>query len=97
MDDTLGQLTAMVQQEPQSFIPEQTASGSTDKALLIAAGAVGRAQGIKICPPALSEDLSRCQDPIEAIARASRVRMRRLQLVDDWWKKGCGPLLGFCR
>jgi NHLM bacteriocin system ABC transporter ATP-binding protein len=95
MDDTLGELTAVVQQGTQSFIPQEAASGSEDKALLIAAGAVGRAQGITIRPPAKSEDLSRCQDPIEAVARASKVRMRRLQLVDGWWKKDSGPLLGF--
>ncbi len=66
-----------------------------DQALLMAAGAVGRALGIKIRPPATSEDLSRVQDPVEAIARASRIRVRRVQMRDNWWQKDCGAMLAF--
>ncbi|NEO70791.1 MAG: NHLP bacteriocin export ABC transporter permease/ATPase subunit [Moorea sp. SIO3H5] len=65
--------------------------------LLIAAGAVGRAMGIQINPPAQSEDLNRVREPIEAIARASRIRIRRVILRDYWWKKDNGPLLGYTR
>ncbi|NEO48978.1 MAG: ATP-binding cassette domain-containing protein, partial [Moorea sp. SIO4A3] len=65
--------------------------------LLIAAGAVGRAMGIKINPPAQSEDLNRVREPIEAIARASRIRIRRVILRDYWWKKDNGPLLAYTR
>nr|WP_229415143.1 NHLP bacteriocin export ABC transporter permease/ATPase subunit [Moorena bouillonii] len=65
--------------------------------LLIAAGAVGRAMGIQINPPAQSEDLNRVREPIEAIARASRIRIRRVILRDYWWKKDNGPLLAYTR
>ena len=65
--------------------------------LLIAAGAVGRAIGIQINPPAQSEDLNRVREPIEAIARASRIRIRRVILRDYWWKKDNGPLLAYTR
>ncbi|WP_293113873.1 NHLP bacteriocin export ABC transporter permease/ATPase subunit [Moorena sp. SIO4G3] len=65
--------------------------------LLIAAGAVGRAMGIQINPPAQSEDLNRVRKPIEAIARASRIRIRRVILRDYWWKKDNGPLLAYTR
>ncbi len=64
-------------------------------ALLIAAGAVGRVLGIKINAPARSEDLQRLKEPLEAITRASRIRIRRVLLNDQWWKKDTGPLLGY--
>ncbi len=63
--------------------------------LLRAVGAVGRALGIEIKPPAKSEDLSRVKDPLDAIARASRIRTRRIILSGSWWKSDCGPLLGY--
>ncbi|BAY50289.1 ABC transporter-related protein (plasmid) [Scytonema sp. HK-05] len=62
---------------------------------MIAAGAVGRALGITIHPPAKSENLERVQNPIEAIARASRIRMRQIALTDNWWKKDVGPVLTY--
>jgi ATP-binding cassette subfamily C protein len=34
-------------------------------------------------------------DPLDEISRASRVRMRRVALKGDWWRKDSGPLLGF--
>jgi NHLM bacteriocin system ABC transporter ATP-binding protein len=63
--------------------------------LLAAAGAVGQALGIEICPPAASEDLDRLQNPLEAIARASRVRIRRVTLTNRWWEKTSEPLLSY--
>lgn len=63
--------------------------------LLIAAGAVGRALGIPIHPPAQSEDLRRMRSPMEAIARASHVRIRRVTLRDGWWQRDGGPLLAY--
>jgi NHLM bacteriocin system ABC transporter ATP-binding protein len=63
--------------------------------LLAAAGAVGKASGIEICPPAASEDLSRRQNPLDAIARASHIRIRRVTLTDCWWEKTSEPLLGY--
>ncbi len=64
-------------------------------ALLVAAGAVGRALGIAIAPPSASEDYRRVQEPLEAIARASRIRIRRVTLRDDWWKQDNGALLAY--
>ncbi|HLO48310.1 MAG TPA: NHLP bacteriocin export ABC transporter permease/ATPase subunit [Kamptonema sp.] len=63
--------------------------------LLIAAGAVGRAIGIEIRPPARSENLERLKNPLEAIARASRIRYRRVLLEDRWWHQDCGALLAY--
>ncbi|MDB9513476.1 NHLP bacteriocin export ABC transporter permease/ATPase subunit [Kamptonema animale CS-326] len=63
--------------------------------LLIAAGAVGRAMGIEIRPPARSENLERLKNPLEAIARSSRIRYRRVLLEDRWWRQDCGAILGY--
>ncbi|MEM7554359.1 MAG: NHLP bacteriocin export ABC transporter permease/ATPase subunit [Cyanobacteria bacterium P01_A01_bin.84] len=84
----LGELASIIKPQNQSFVEE-------DSDLLMATGAVGRALGITIRPPASSEDLNRVQEPIEAIARASRIRMRRVILTPDWWKKDAGPLVGY--
>lgn len=77
--------------EPQPDVP---LSGDP---LLIAAGAVGHAIGIPIQPAAASEDMQRVKDPLEAIARASRMRLRKVQLSERWWRNDCGPLLAYLR
>ena len=63
--------------------------------LLVAAGAVGRALGVTISPPSASENLSRVKEPLEAIARASRLRLRQVLLRDDWWTTDCGALVAY--
>ncbi len=68
---------------------------NAEEALLIATGAVGKALGITTRPPATSEDLRRVRDPLDAIARASRVRIRRITLRDRWWQKDSGALLAY--
>jgi NHLM bacteriocin system ABC transporter ATP-binding protein len=66
-----------------------------DEALLFATGAVGKFLGINICPPGNSEDLRRLREPLDAIARASRIRVRRITLRDKWWLQDSGPLLAY--
>ncbi|ARV59855.1 NHLP bacteriocin export ABC transporter permease/ATPase subunit [Nostocales cyanobacterium HT-58-2] len=66
-----------------------------EQALLVAAGAVGKVLDITISPPANSEDLRRVRDPLDAIARASRIRIRRITLRDKWWQQDSGPLLAY--
>ncbi len=65
--------------------------------LSIAAGAVGRAMGIKILPPPASEDSDRIKDPVETIARASQCRTRRVALTGEWWKHEHGALLAYTK
>lgn len=79
--------------QPQKPAEEPQAENT----LLIAAGAVGRALGITICPPAQSEDLRRVRDPLDAIARASQIRTRQVALRDRWWQRDGGPLLAYSR
>ncbi|MDZ8134996.1 MAG: NHLP family bacteriocin export ABC transporter peptidase/permease/ATPase subunit [Nostoc sp. DedQUE04] len=100
MQETLAELASVLPQPKSDRLNNIGFSSNLDatdpnQALLIAAGAVGRALGIKIRPPAASEDSNRVQDPVEAIARASRIRLRRIQLRENWWQKDCGPMLAF--
>lgn len=85
---SLEELTSVLEPQQVTFLPEGTP-------LLIAAGAVGRFMGIKILPPAESEDLERVQDPLEAIARSSQCRTRRVLLTGDWWKQEHDALLAY--
>ncbi|MGD1918859.1 MAG: hypothetical protein ACFCAD_08185 [Pleurocapsa sp.] len=64
-------------------------------ALLVAAGAVGRVRGIRVNPPSNAEDLNRVKDPLEAIARASLFRTRRVILDGEWWREEYDALLGY--
>lgn len=66
-----------------------------DSPLLAAAGAIGKALGVKIHPPAESEDFKRIKEPLEAVMRASRVRMRRVLLRDNWWEKDGGAIAAY--
>lgn len=93
MAETLDELVAIIQ--PQKHVWEGTQTGSSQELLLAAAGAVGRALGVTIHPPSQSADFSRSQNPIEAIAQASRVRLRQITLRGQWWKTAAGPVLAY--
>jgi len=86
--EALGELASTLNYQDGDFFLEGTP-------LLVAAGAVGRAMGVKIRPPARSENLKRVKEPLSAIVRASRIRMRRVLLRDNWWEKDCGPLVAY--
>jgi NHLM bacteriocin system ABC transporter ATP-binding protein len=87
------QISAQALTELISIIePETRKVAVTGDAFLIAAGRVGKAMGISILPPA---QLDNSQDPLVAIARASRIRIRRVQLEAQWWKQDLGPILGY--
>lgn len=89
MNGALADFVSLVEPQPQAAL--------VGDPLLIAAGAVGRAVGIQIKPPAASENLKRVKEPLEAIARASRMRLRKVQLTERWWREDCGALLGYLR
>ncbi|MBD2533948.1 NHLP bacteriocin export ABC transporter permease/ATPase subunit [Nostoc flagelliforme FACHB-838] len=90
------QVTAEALGELASSLGTQEATFFLEGApLLVVAGAVGRCLGVKIRPPAKSENLKRVKEPLEAIVRASRLRMRQILLRDNWWQKDCGPLVAY--
>ncbi|MFB2835663.1 NHLP bacteriocin export ABC transporter permease/ATPase subunit [Floridanema evergladense] len=87
-DRALNHLTSIFRRQKAESLGEGTA-------LLMAAGAVGKAMGIEIRPPAKSENLQRLKDPLEAIARASRMRTRQVILRGAWWQFDAGPILAY--
>lgn len=95
MEDTLEDLASILHPQTRDDFLDIALTTDPYELLLAAAGAVGKALGITICPPAKSEDLSRVKEPVEAIARASQVRMRRVTLRDDWWQRDGGPILAY--
>lgn len=62
--------------------------------LLQACMLAGEAAGIKMVASPFSRD-GRSRDPLGDIARASRVRTRRVALSGEWWKEDSGPLVAF--
>lgn len=86
--EAIGELASTLNYQDGDFFKEGTP-------LLVAAGAVGKAMGVKIRPPARSENLKRVKEPLETIVRASRIRMRRVLLRDNWWQKDSGPLIAY--
>lgn len=62
--------------------------------ILKAAALVADSLGLQVRPhPDAREDLN-FEDTVTAIAAASRFRVRRVALVDDWWNRDQGPFLG---
>ena len=59
--------------------------------LLRASDAVGKAMGIRIRAPRGLQGA----ESVEAIARASGIRARRVALKGEWWREQSGPLLVF--
>jgi len=88
--DALGELASTLGTSATDFFAD-------DSPLLVAAGAIGKALGVTIRPPAESEDFKRVKEPLEAIMRSSRVRMRRVLLRDSWWERDGGPLAAYTR
>jgi ATP-binding cassette subfamily C protein len=86
--EALGELASSLGTQEATFFLEGTP-------LLVVAGAVGRSLGVTIRPPARSEDFKRVKDPLEAIVRASRLRMRQVLLRDNWWERDCGSLVAY--
>jgi NHLM bacteriocin system ABC transporter ATP-binding protein len=85
---TIYSLASVLQLHQDNYLQAETP-------LLIAAGAVGKAIGVTIEPPMKSEDLTRVKEPLEAIARSSQLRLRRVLLRDAWWQKDNGAILAY--
>jgi ATP-binding cassette subfamily C protein len=90
-------LTGSALQTAASVLGPQVDFPIRENPLLTAMSAVGGALGFEIRPPLRSEDPNRVKDPLEAIARASHVRHRKVLLRGVWWKTDCGPLVGYLK
>ncbi|HKG95651.1 MAG TPA: NHLP bacteriocin export ABC transporter permease/ATPase subunit, partial [Gemmatimonadaceae bacterium] len=72
---------------------ESSAGGRRD-VLLEACELVGRAMGVGVKSYPAAEGAPPPRDPLAAIARASRLRTRKVALREGWWRQDNGPLLG---
>ncbi|MCP3981087.1 MAG: NHLP bacteriocin export ABC transporter permease/ATPase subunit [bacterium] len=87
VQEALGELTSIL--DPRETHPPE---GSD---LFVAATVVGRAAGIELQRPPAWEHAYKTGDPVETIARASHIRVRRVVLHDGWHAQDCGPILAF--
>lgn len=74
---------------------QPTDSQAENSELLAAVGAIGRYLGLSIRAPLASENWDSLNDPIEAIARASHIRVRRITLETGWQTQDYGPVLSY--
>jgi NHLM bacteriocin system ABC transporter ATP-binding protein len=83
----------------RSFDPHPPAKpeAAPEDPLLAACRLIGEVEGFPVAAPNLAEAGDRGLDPLEALARASRIRTRRVRLSGDWWRREQGPLLGYVR
>ncbi|MFN6566791.1 NHLP family bacteriocin export ABC transporter peptidase/permease/ATPase subunit [Dendronalium sp. ChiSLP03b] len=100
MTQTLAELASVLQPRSDKVSNRSTLNknldlGDSQQALLVAAGAVGKALGIEIRPPAISEDSQEIKDSVEALARASCIRVRQIKLPNNWWRQDYGPILAY--
>ncbi len=88
-------LTDAALEDLAAVLDPRDVPATCDTSLLTVLTAVGDALGVEIKPPGRSEDMGRVADPLDAIARASRVRTRRVLLSGAWWRQDCGPLVAY--
>lgn len=82
------QLTSVVQTGR-----EELPDDAGEAPLLWACRRVGESMGIAVAAPPRRD--GRSGDPLEDIARASHMRVRRVILKGDWWRHDNGPFLAY--
>ncbi|MEO1403072.1 MAG: NHLP bacteriocin export ABC transporter permease/ATPase subunit [Cyanobacteria bacterium J06635_1] len=83
-------LASLLKPKDDSFLTAETP-------LLVAAGAVGHVLGVPVSPPSRSENFQQVKEPLEAIARASQLRLRQILLRGQWWTQDSGPMVAYTR
>lgn len=56
---------------------------------------VGNSLGIELMLNPYAKNLTHQDDLVAAIAKSSKIRIRRVALAGEWWRSDNGPLLGF--
>lgn len=75
----------------------KTAVSEEKDALFQACSLVGDALGVTIKQHPDIKKGKELRDPLGAIALVSRIRLRKVILRDDWWRRDNGPLLAFMK
>jgi NHLM bacteriocin system ABC transporter ATP-binding protein len=93
--EALGRVATVVQDRPGARPHLSPAATEYPEELLLAAcKLVGDAMAQPIQRPTAGANADR-SDPVNAIAKSSRLRTRKVVLGDDWWRHDGGPLLAF--
>ncbi len=91
VDDAVLNLAAILHKtEAARFLELQSQDPLVNACLII-----GRAGGILFRQPPELKSRGMKVEPLEEIARASRVRFRRVALREKWWQVDNGPLLAY--
>lgn len=90
MENALGRLLTSVQPEMAAPVVEE----SSGDPLLDACRLVGQSMKVKIAAPSRDRRAA-SKDPLGDIADASRIRLRKVLLKEEWWKQDNGPLLAY--
>ncbi|MEW6493230.1 MAG: NHLP family bacteriocin export ABC transporter peptidase/permease/ATPase subunit [Cyanobacteriota bacterium] len=92
----LGELGYLLQPNRSATPLESGTVAGRDTPLLVAFGAIAKHLGVTVHSSPIVETLGE-QEAIEAIAQASQLRVRQVQLIEGWWKKDCGSILAYHR
>lgn len=90
MENSISKLASI--SENKKSISLEEASGDT---LLDACRLVGTAMNIQIIEPPASSAEGKSTTHLEDIARASRIRTRKVALKGEWYKEDVGPILSY--
>lgn len=93
VDSALSQVAAVL--EPAVVTPLVGDGVAADFALLNVCRLVGNAIGVKMQPYPETQRYQVEEDALRNIARASRVRYRKVALRGEWWRTDSGPMLAF--
>ncbi|GAB6174403.1 hypothetical protein JCM15765_38810 [Paradesulfitobacterium aromaticivorans] len=91
MEESLLNLSAVLDRSASEGLGRE----AVNDPLWAACRLVGEAANIEIrpLPPSLKKSPSR--DPLDDIAKVSRIRTRQVALKGEWWRADNGPLLGY--
>ncbi|MEW5986216.1 MAG: NHLP bacteriocin export ABC transporter permease/ATPase subunit [Chloroflexota bacterium] len=96
LENAVSQLASVLQaEEAGGMWPVAGGKGVDGEALLAACRLVGGAMGLTIVPHPDAKKGKPPRDPLGAIAKASRIRMRQVALRGEWWRQDNGPLLAY--
>lgn len=74
---------------------EETVYSKSDDPLIDVCNRVAHPLGITIIAPPQQATPRKMKDPLAEIARASRIRVRKVALKGDWWQQDNGSMVAF--
>lgn len=94
MTQALSRLAHVMDTVEEDLHADSAAGTGDDEARLLAAfRLVASTRAVQAVDLRAARDAARSKDPINGLARAFRVRVRRVALSGEWWKTDSGPIL----